>query len=289
MSDDHEALIVEDDADIAEVLVELVRSLGHRARHVVTLQGVRREVAAGGYCYVLLDMQIPSDDVARPLVGSGETALALVRKRSPERHTTDGHVVPVLVVTSYSREPEFVDRMFEAGADGFLAKPFGDLQVVAERIRRALAKAGRSDHDACGRAEPPGPAEPDVAAEPAPAAVRLVIDGARVGKRSRVTVNGERVDLQERLFSILLRLVAARGTAEPWLTHQDLGTKRTPEAPSRLRKALGVGAPAGAEIIENWNGRYRLGDAVTVEHVAWDKLREHGSDVVRRLARAARK
>ena len=86
---------------IADILKELVASLGHEWIYASTLEEVRAAVAAGGYCYVLLDMQIPPDATSRASVGCGETALRLIRRAAPARNAGDQHVLPVLVVTGY--------------------------------------------------------------------------------------------------------------------------------------------------------------------------------------------
>lgn len=286
MTDAHVALVVEDDAHIAEELGALVRSLGHTARHVVTLQGVRAEVEKGGFCYVVLDMEIPADELTRPHPVSGRTALSVIRKRFPERNGTRAHKVPVLVLTGYSAEPEFVNQSWREGADDFVHKTMKNLPLVPEHIQAILADAGREDHAAC---LPAPPLEPP--AEPVSPTVRLSIDGSRAARRTVVRVSGARVELTDSLFLMLLRLVAARQAGDGgWCTHHDIGSKRGRAGPSRLRKELGAGLPEPVELVEtNWSGSFRLAASVEIESVAWDKLREHADPAVRRIAKTARR
>ena len=310
MTDQHVAFIVEDDPQIAEILKELVASLGHAWIHASTLEEVRVAVAVGGYCYVLLDMQIPAHATARPLLGSGETALGMIRKKEPRRNEAGAHVLPVLVVTGYSRDPDFVSKMYEMEADGFVAKPFDDrIEFVLDKIRAALLKSGREEHEYCGRipapvatssappaalAAPSSPVDAGISASTArgtsgTAPVRLVLDGTQSRKRTRVVVNGGSIDLQDAFFLFLLRVVVAGMQKRvEWATHHELGIARRPELPSRLRAALADFVPAGFEIVESdRDGRYRLNPRVVVEYIDWASLSRHSDPSVQKLAAEA--
>ena len=147
MSGRHVALVVEDDLPVAEALGEVARSLGHEAILVATLSEACTELERGGFCYVLLDMQIPPELGTKPFVGCGKTFLGLMKKRNAERHR-----IPVLIVTSYSTEPDFVWEMRGLDADEFIAKPFKHkIEAVYEKIRKCLCNMGREEHDACQR------------------------------------------------------------------------------------------------------------------------------------------
>ena len=304
MNDEHVALIVEDDPQIAEILQELRASLGHRWVHASTLEEVRAAVATGGYCYVLLDMQIPAHKGARPLLGSGETALAMIRKKEPRRHESGGHVLQVLVVTGYSRDHEFVSKMYEMEADGFIAKPFDDrVEVVLDKIRNALKKSVRVEHEQClampqraAWASAPPPAALSASSASASAngsangaalgAVTLRLDGTQSKRRTRVTVSGATCDLQDAQFVFLLRVVAAgMNKRVEWATHHELGIARTPEVPSRLRAALAGAVPSGFEMVESdHGGRYRLNPGVVVRGIDWATLAKHGDAMVQKMA-----
>jgi len=146
----HVAFIVEDDPHVAAELRALVASLGHASIHASTLEEALAAIEAGGFCYALLDMQIPADASSMPRAACGETVLTTLRKRYPQRRADGKHVLQIVVVTSYSREPEFVSRMHELDADAFIAKPFDDKpELVLEKIRTALVRAGREEHESC--------------------------------------------------------------------------------------------------------------------------------------------
>jgi DNA-binding response OmpR family regulator len=310
MNDQHVALIIEDDSGISEILQEIVASLGHASIVASTLEEVRAAIAKGGFCYVLLDMQIPAHKGARAMLGSGETALLAIRKKDPRHAEQGGHVLPVIIVTGYSRDYEFVTKMHEMGADTFIAKPFDDrIEVVLDKIRNALAKSGRVEHEACLRiperaasAPPPasvmtarasdastrGPANrsngavTDVSTAPA----RLVIDGTQSKRRTRVLVNDVARDLQDAHFLFLLRVVMAglRKRVE-WATHHELGIDRKPEVPSRVRSAFAELVPAGFEVVESdRDGRYRLNPRVVVERIDWATLEQHSNAMVQKMA-----
>ena len=305
MTDQHVAFIVEDDPQIAEILKELVASLGHAWIHASTLEEVRVAVAVGGYCYVLLDMQIPAHATARPLLGSGETALGMIRKKEPRRNEAGAHVLPVLVVTGYSRDPDFVSKMYEMEADGFVAKPFDDrIEFVLDKIRAALLKSGREEHEQCAliprravtsSAPPPPVAAPVANGSNGGAAratqVRISLDGTQSKRRTRVIVNNAACELQDAHFVFLLRVVAARMRKRvEWGTHHELGIGRTPEVPSRLRTAFADLVPPGFEIVESdHDGRYRLNPHVVVEEIDCETLQSHGNGSVQKIAEEMKK
>jgi DNA-binding response OmpR family regulator len=291
MDDRHVALIVEDDPHIADIEKELVTSMGHKWLHATSLEDVRNAITAGGYCYVLLDMQIPADAVSRPAVVCGETALRLLRRASPQRTDDGKHVLPILIVSGYSRDPEFVSKMFEMDANGFISKPFGErIEATLAKIHTALERAGREEHSACSAAvEARGAREPARAGSerpPSAAAVHLVIDGSVTASRTNVLVNGIPVPLQDSTFSVLLRLVAfhLRSPGE-WSPADKVGTTTRAWATSRLRTAFKCAVPPGFEVVEVRKGvGCRLNPSVVVERVAWDALRTHGEAAVRKLA-----
>ena len=299
MSGVHVALIVEDDPQVADVLEELVASLGHAFRHATTLEEVRAAVAAGGYCYVLLDMQIPADATSREAVGCGETALRLVRRASSARNAADHHVLPVIVVTGYSRDPDFVSKMHKNGADDFIPKPFGDRpDRILDTIRAALELAGREEHGACDAARgeqavsskvsavveeaPPGTASGSAAAEP----VRVAIEGTWLAQRNDLLVNGTRATLPDAHFTVFLSAVLAHQRARgEWESAAKLGMTRNQWAPSRIQSELKGLLPAGFRVLEaNKPHAFRLNPAIVIERVEWGALGKHPQATVRKIA-----
>jgi CheY-like chemotaxis protein len=298
--DGHVALIVEDDPTIADILKELVGSLGHRWRHASTLEEVRSAVADGGFCYALLDMQIPADGKSRESVGCGETALRLLRRTFPARNANDKHVFPILVVTSYSRDPSFVSKTHKNGADDFLPKPFGErIDLVLDKVREALADAGREDHAACALpadgdeavsaslselSEPPTPA---ASTEPSGVpTLRLEITGTHLAQRNGVFVNGASGSLPDGHFVVLLSAVSAHLRAPgEWHPDTKLGMVRNRWAPSRILSELKDLLPTGFRVLEaNKPYNFRLNPAIVVERVDWPALAKHPQPAVRKMA-----
>jgi CheY-like chemotaxis protein len=294
----HVALIVEDDPQIADILEELVTSLGHAHRRATMLEEVRAAVTAGGYCYVLLDMQIPADARSRASVGCGETALRLLRRAAPARSTHDQHVLPILVVTGYSRDLDFVTKTLKEGANDFIPKPFGErVDRVLDKIRDALRLGDREEHAACVAnvaAEPPAMANPPLVIAPAgpitPAVaaetVRLAIDGTYRAQRNGVTVNGTPGSLPDAQFIVLVSAIAVHlRTPGEWESATKLGMARTNWAPSRIVSELKGLLPKGFRVIEaNKPHNFRLNPAIVIEKVEWERLAKHPLPAVRKIA-----
>jgi len=151
MAGRHTALIVEDEPEMAAEIADLVRSFGHEHAHAETLADAMACLDQGGFCYVLLDLQIKADSQSiRPRVESGMSLLREIRRRFPRRRTNDMHLVPVLVVSGHGKEPKNIIGAFRDGIDDFIMKPLSlDSQDIGTKIRRCLELAGRGGHDAC--------------------------------------------------------------------------------------------------------------------------------------------
>ena len=136
---------------MATELADLLRSFGHDHLHAETLADARARLDEGGFCYVLLDLQIKADGQSiKPRVESGMELLREIRQRFPHRSTPNMHLMPVLVISGHGREPRNVITAFKDGIDDFIIKPLSsDGQDVGALIRHGLALAGRSDHSAC--------------------------------------------------------------------------------------------------------------------------------------------
>ena len=152
MGECHTALIVEDEIEMAAEIGDLLRSFGHAHRRAETLAEGRACLDDGGFCYVLLDLQIKADAHSiKPRVESGMTLLRETRQRFPHRGANDVHLMPVLVISGHGKEPENIISAFKDGIDEFIMKPLSlERQDVGSKIRRCLELAGRGDHDACG-------------------------------------------------------------------------------------------------------------------------------------------
>jgi two-component system response regulator CpxR len=116
-------LIVDDDAELCEMLAELFAPKGLRLEPAHDGRRGLARALGGGYDLVLLDAMLPDLD--------GFEVLRLLRRRSP---------VPVIMLTARTTPEDRVAGL-DAGADDYLPKPFGTAELLA-RIRAVLRRAG---------------------------------------------------------------------------------------------------------------------------------------------------
>ena len=126
-------LIVEDNADLAYGL-----------RNNLEIEGYVVEVSPDGPAglaqarsarpdLIILDLMLPGLD--------GYRVLRALRE--------DGLDMPVLILTAHGQEADKV-RGFRLGADDYVTKPFGILELVA-RVAALLRRTGRPERDATAR------------------------------------------------------------------------------------------------------------------------------------------
>lgn len=151
MTDRHVALIVEDEPDMAAEIGDLLRSFGHDHIHAETLAEGLACLDRGGFCYVLLDLQIKAErDSIKPRVDSGMTLLREIRRKYPYRNDNDMHLLPVIVISGHGREPQNMIAAFKDGINDFILKPLSlNDQDIGAKIRSCLDRAGRNDHGCC--------------------------------------------------------------------------------------------------------------------------------------------
>jgi two-component system OmpR family response regulator len=115
-------LVVEDDRDIARMLVELLTEGGLGAVAVSSGVQMDRERARAGFDLILLDAMLPGED--------GFSICRRLRAEGP---------IPILMLTALGED---VDRIIglELGADDYVTKPFNSRELLA-RIRGLLRRA----------------------------------------------------------------------------------------------------------------------------------------------------
>jgi two-component system OmpR family response regulator len=116
-------LLVEDEPDMASVLISILSPCGFIVDHVGDL-GLAREAIEGGlHEVILLDRQLPDGD-----------GISLL---SEMRHA--GNSTPVIILTAHNDPPSRVKGL-DLGADDYVGKPF----VLAELVARVRAAGRRS-------------------------------------------------------------------------------------------------------------------------------------------------
>ncbi len=133
MDAERHLLVVDDDAEIRNLLSAYLRRNGYRVTALPDGRGLRRAVELGGVDLVVLDLMLP-----------GQDGLTLCREL---RAVSD---VPVIMLTARG-EP--IDRIvgLEIGADDYVAKPFEPRELLA-RIKNILRRSE-------GRPAEPDPSE----------------------------------------------------------------------------------------------------------------------------------
>jgi DNA-binding response OmpR family regulator len=287
-SSGHRVLIVEDDPFASEILTEIILALGDRPRVAATVKDAQTALSEEDYCYFLVDQELPAYPGARPLEGGGERVMAAVRAKDRRRHEAF-HVTPIIVVTGFASDHEFVSRMYDAGADAFFLKPLGEnVGKLYEKIRVALERGKRVPHDLCAAYALRAASPPVVAPAPlaASAPLRLALDGVTRSGKTSFLANGERRELQDAKFGVLVRFVAAHLTSPGAMTPKaSLGLARSRDATTRVRQAFAGLVPEGFQVIEgDRRGQFRLHPDVVIERVDWEALAKHPDAAVKKVA-----
>jgi two-component system OmpR family response regulator len=118
---DH-VLVVDDDAEIRNLLREYLEKNGYRVTTVADGKGMWAALEPGRADIVVLDLMLPGDD-----------GLALCRKLRARSE------VPVIMLTARGEETDRIVGL-EMGADDYLAKPFNPRELLA-RIKSVLRRS----------------------------------------------------------------------------------------------------------------------------------------------------
>ena len=168
-------VVVEDDESIREMLRYYFTSVGYQVRPYESgealLEGEEGRPRPALY---ILDIMLPGMD-----------GLELLRRLRAGRDTGD---IPVIMLTARTAEMDRVTGL-EAGADDYVVKPFGIMELQA-RVKAVLRRVGRESDQAivCGD---------------------LMIDPAA----REVTRGGRKVELTYKEFELLRLLATHRGIA----------------------------------------------------------------------------
>ena len=116
-------LIVDDEADMRELLCDLIESAGLRATAVEDGAAMRAELESGGYSLLILDLRLRRED--------GLTLARSVRAAS---------AIPIMILTGKGDETDRILGL-ELAADDYLMKPFNPRELLA-RVRALLRRTG---------------------------------------------------------------------------------------------------------------------------------------------------
>jgi two-component system, OmpR family, response regulator len=114
-------LIVDDDAEIRELLCEYLRKNGYRASAVGDGKGMWAALERGRVDLIVLDLMLPGDD--------GLVLCRTLRAQSD---------VPVIMLTARGEDTDRIVGL-EMGADDYLPKPFNPRELIA-RIKVVLRR-----------------------------------------------------------------------------------------------------------------------------------------------------
>ena len=121
--------IVEDDRNIQEIELFALKNSGYQAMGFETAKDFYKALDSRLPELVLLDIMLPDED--------GMSILKRLRSRP------DTQRVPVILVTAKTTELDKVKGL-DGGADDYIAKPFGVMEMIA-RVKALLRRSGGSE------------------------------------------------------------------------------------------------------------------------------------------------
>jgi DNA-binding response OmpR family regulator len=247
------ALVVEDEANIRDLVTLHLTLIGLEADAVSTGLEALGRVREASYDVVVLDLMLPGLD--------GLSVCRAIRNDPLNRD------VPVLMLTARREEVDKVVGL-ESGADDYLTKPFGVQEFVA-RVR-ALLRRPRARGEAPAPAPTPQPSSgtaPGAMDVKHPRAVsirRLDIDPAR---RS-VTMDGRSVELTAHEFELLYLLASHPGIVfsreallrKVWGTDTHVTGRSADALVKRLRRKIEVNPAEPRHVLTVWGVGYKFAD-----------------------------
>ena len=121
--------IVEDDRNIQEIELFALKNSGYQAMGFETAKDFYKALDSRLPELVLLDIMLPDED--------GMSILKRLRSRP------DTQRVPVILVTAKTTELDKVKGL-DGGADDYIAKPFGVMEMIA-RVKALLCRSGGTE------------------------------------------------------------------------------------------------------------------------------------------------
>ncbi len=222
-------LVIEDNEDLAFGLETAFENEGFTVEIAGNGSTGLERVRRGGIDLVVLDLMLPRLD--------GYRVLRSLRIDDPD--------VPVLVLTAKGEEANKV-QAFALGADDYVTKPFGTLELIA-RVHALLRRASRRD----------GPPPPSVER----------FGEIEINPASRTAYRaGREVSLTPREFDLLLALLRRNGAVgsradllrEVWEYGADVMSRTVDIHIAELRRKLEIDPANPRHILTVWKVGYRL-------------------------------
>ena len=221
---------VEDDDNIRDLVVYTLNQSGFEALGFKNADEFYAASKKQSPALVLLDIMLPGDD-----------GLSILKALKTNKKTA---VIPVIMVTARGTEYDKVIGL-DSGADDYIAKPFGMMELVA-RVRALLRRTNLNS-------------SPEILKEGG-----LVVDR----QKHIVTVNNKNITLTLKEFELLYLLMANRGIVltrkqileSIWDFSYDGGTRTVDVHITTLRQKLGE----YGNLIDTIRGvGYRFGGVIT--------------------------
>lgn len=221
-------LVIEDHSDLAKGLRNNLEIEGYEVELAADGEAGLAAARGDGFGLVLLDLMLPGLD--------GFRVLKTLRQ--------EGFDVPVLVLTARGEEADKV-RALRMGADDYVTKPFGLLELLA-RVETLLRRAGTG-------AAPPLITFGDVEIDPMSRMVQKA---------------GRNVSLSPKEYDLLLALAQARGAVlsriellrRVWGYSEDVVSRTVDTHVAELRRKLESDSAAPRYILTVRKAGYRLSD-----------------------------
>lgn len=228
---------VEDDANVRELAIYALTQAGLSARGFPSAAPFFAACKESLPDLVLLDIMLPDID-----------GLEILRRL---REGPDGVDLPVMMLSAKGTEYDKVVAL-DDGADDYLAKPFGMMELVSRcraLLRRSMRGAGGLAAD--------GPRGSILRCGP------IVLDPAS----HNVTVGGNPIDLTLKEFTLLEKLMGRPGQVfsraqllrDVWQMDFAGETRTVDTHVQTLRRKLGSGAPGAGDLVQTVRGvGYRM-------------------------------
>ncbi|TXG97337.1 MAG: response regulator [Nevskiaceae bacterium] len=256
------ALIIDDDPHIADVVSDIVTSLGHASDAVGCQDEARQRLATTAYDYFVLDLEIP--------VRAERSLARLQNGMNLLSELVASRLGPVIVVTGFGNNgPDQGVACVKLGAADYIAKPFDrGIRSLDSAILEALSKVGKYNPTPVDR-KPTSPPRPFPGGEMQLLKKRLVLCGVEVPLSP----------LMHRILAVLSEKTAAGKYAafsgDELAEHDGVRCNRGQNGISEtihlLRKRISAAVLRDAhievgdqDIIRSKGLGYRISDAITV-------------------------